>query len=1315
MQILKDCDADVICLQEVTPGFLDRLLHQGWVQRFYAASDIPSGDSLKFGKGEQYGVVILAKLHLQPKFCIWGLPTRFGRRLVTAQLSVTSSAYGVGLSHSSEVLVNSTTPHERAALTPVARSTQSQRANLGTMAAPPFASRVAALSPEAPEPSLSDQAVNTVTLPLVVGTVHLDSCEASTPTRMAQLQKIFPILLSLRELSGSACPLLLAGDFNIFHPETETTEIPTQFVDMWRFLSPHQAGITMAANHGYSSSRPDRILLSPACCSPNFDSPAAATPSHQGASAGFAAQQADMEPESMRIIGTESIPVAQGGLQTNITTPSDHYGLLASFALQPASQKFRTATQVRMCPPTYEEEQEECAEDEFPHRRRRPEAPPLRGPAQFKRQYSILNEAMVEAAVDQAAQCAPSPDTPSYGPTSPPDACMDGGLVGAAALPAYPSTPAQMRLQAVPASAAAAGIEMKAIYFKTPVAKREEYLCSAVGERGTAVSLPANGEGTGSLPGGALELNHDGDTQLDAPPLQPHARNLASGDCEHSGLNTSAMSHGSAGTELYDGSMGRSRLPISTVVSLPQPAFHTPTQAGSGALVFGSAAPSGPLSGMQSIVRGSSRRTRRLNPNTARSSPLTGPTAAQGPEPPAMATSPIGGFTSRLPAAAAACFNFVPIPPVPSRVVDSAHTTRTSIAVQAFRGTGQPSGIDVPPDVPRSRNNDPSPWTADCTPNASQPGTAPESRSGSGSSQEGLQGMRNGFNGLSITTGAAGSACSLVSSKSMSPDTLLGDRTPMQFDSNSLSFAFQGETSSALPTPRAGHEALHGNDSSDDEQEYAPQQTQPLGQTSGRRDVSLASTGIEVAPTGCRLLTADSIGDDDDTEFDEHGDETYRDMPSATPRALYASASSPAQSETSAGKRSRDAPFANQAASIPRALSSRHRNSSSHSALEGFFSAASGMQRSLALPRRLRARTSPMPHPEGASVSVGGSCSPEAMRASPVLHVLRRPATASPGTAAGHTMHATAFPSAGADYTSSLVARGAKLRFPEEEQAAISRNGDSTPGGMWVQPDGAELVQPSPNKMSKGARSEDCGSALGRDSAELPLSSALGSHRFGGQVLHPLAQPARGTNASGSTGPASRSKRTHSQSLEGPELLQGFDEGDTYEAADSVYGETVQLQPEQGSGHSRSGSLGPMAYATGQSAGSAHSARNRASTEGFTQQCSGLHMSAPGLPIVDACRAPPAPPAASAGASMSSWGGDSQLPLSSASMPSTGLHTTLAPRNDTPVNLARASALQHSSSGLPAQPSTPLRQTLHPNTAHIPTSGMTPARKQARQ
>lgn len=81
-EILRLSDADFICLQEVLPEFARGLRSLPWVKRQYSMSD-PTGISCA-----PYGVLMLVRKDLKPRFKLHPLPTEMDRKLLTAACRV---------------------------------------------------------------------------------------------------------------------------------------------------------------------------------------------------------------------------------------------------------------------------------------------------------------------------------------------------------------------------------------------------------------------------------------------------------------------------------------------------------------------------------------------------------------------------------------------------------------------------------------------------------------------------------------------------------------------------------------------------------------------------------------------------------------------------------------------------------------------------------------------------------------------------------------------------------------------------------------------------------------------------------------------------------------------------------------------------------------------------------------------------------------------------------------------------------------------------------------------------------------------------
>lgn len=92
LDIVRDCDADVIGFQEVTPGFLQSLLSKPWVRDDYYLSDI-SGSTV-----EPYGVLLLSRVPIR-SFLLHKLPTFMYRHLLVAEIEVNEQTFQIGTVH----------------------------------------------------------------------------------------------------------------------------------------------------------------------------------------------------------------------------------------------------------------------------------------------------------------------------------------------------------------------------------------------------------------------------------------------------------------------------------------------------------------------------------------------------------------------------------------------------------------------------------------------------------------------------------------------------------------------------------------------------------------------------------------------------------------------------------------------------------------------------------------------------------------------------------------------------------------------------------------------------------------------------------------------------------------------------------------------------------------------------------------------------------------------------------------------------------------------------------------------------------------
>ncbi len=92
LRLLKEADADVIALQEVTDNFLRRALREEWLQQAYAVSDA----TCETVSG--YGVALFSRLPVK-SFALRRLPTGMGRSLLTTDIHVNRRGIRIGTVH----------------------------------------------------------------------------------------------------------------------------------------------------------------------------------------------------------------------------------------------------------------------------------------------------------------------------------------------------------------------------------------------------------------------------------------------------------------------------------------------------------------------------------------------------------------------------------------------------------------------------------------------------------------------------------------------------------------------------------------------------------------------------------------------------------------------------------------------------------------------------------------------------------------------------------------------------------------------------------------------------------------------------------------------------------------------------------------------------------------------------------------------------------------------------------------------------------------------------------------------------------------
>lgn len=92
LQIVADCDADIICLQEVTPAYLTHILKQEWVRANYYISDY-TGRTI-----QPYGVLLLSRFPIAKVF-LHELPTIMARKLLVIEPRINGQAVSIATVH----------------------------------------------------------------------------------------------------------------------------------------------------------------------------------------------------------------------------------------------------------------------------------------------------------------------------------------------------------------------------------------------------------------------------------------------------------------------------------------------------------------------------------------------------------------------------------------------------------------------------------------------------------------------------------------------------------------------------------------------------------------------------------------------------------------------------------------------------------------------------------------------------------------------------------------------------------------------------------------------------------------------------------------------------------------------------------------------------------------------------------------------------------------------------------------------------------------------------------------------------------------
>jgi len=91
LHLIKEIDADIICLQEVIPAFVSILCKDEHFQKFFISDCTGSSVS-------PYGVMIISK-HPIRKASFWSIPSDMGRSLLLSEFSINEEMFSIGTVH----------------------------------------------------------------------------------------------------------------------------------------------------------------------------------------------------------------------------------------------------------------------------------------------------------------------------------------------------------------------------------------------------------------------------------------------------------------------------------------------------------------------------------------------------------------------------------------------------------------------------------------------------------------------------------------------------------------------------------------------------------------------------------------------------------------------------------------------------------------------------------------------------------------------------------------------------------------------------------------------------------------------------------------------------------------------------------------------------------------------------------------------------------------------------------------------------------------------------------------------------------------
>ncbi|KAN0011757.1 hypothetical protein ACTFIU_007324 [Dictyostelium citrinum] len=288
---IESKNPDVICLQEVTPMFLDYLKDQKWVRERYCISDNGDLDTVY-----PYGVVILFKYDTMvlKQMSLCPLPnSNQSRKMISSIFSINNCNSINDINNT-----NTTNNNNNISLT---TSNTSNSSNINNNN-------------------------NNNNILISISTVHLESLDINTEPRIKQFNMVSDFIDKSNIAFGTNLIKhhFILGDFNFGSNSRENLEISKRgFNDLWKDLNNinnNDNNETVKENEGFTyvkkPKRVDRVLFK---------------------SLDMFESSIKLEPQSLSLIGFEPVEIdSNTRLLENIPLdehiyPSDHFGLFATY------------------------------------------------------------------------------------------------------------------------------------------------------------------------------------------------------------------------------------------------------------------------------------------------------------------------------------------------------------------------------------------------------------------------------------------------------------------------------------------------------------------------------------------------------------------------------------------------------------------------------------------------------------------------------------------------------------------------------------------------------------------------------------------------------------------------------------------------------------------------------------------------------------------------------------------------------------------------------------------------------------------------